>query len=131
MSADLVDRVWNGLYELLDEDLRAVSRYTSRDFETRMRDDVREVVTPDELREAVDDTIIDQLNLATTESVFKAGELQANLRVFEDAWVVAWPDGLDRHSGFIVSIQRDGEASAAAVDRTIRWLNTEIDPLLT
>lgn len=131
MPADLVDRVWEGLYEQMSGDLRGVVRYTSRGFEARLRDDIRERVTSEELREAVDDTIVDQLSLADTESVFRAGELQANLRVFEDAWVVAWPDGLDTHSGFIVSIERDGEDSAAAVDRTIRWLDTEVDPDLT
>jgi hypothetical protein len=127
----IVDRVWTDLHERLGEDLRVVTRYESREFETRMREDVRERYTDDEDRAIVDDIIVRQLGLSDTERRFEAGELEANVHVFEWAWVIAWPDHLPSKSGVIVSIQRDGDvATVEDVEAAIRYLNDEVEPML-
>lgn len=112
-------------------DLRVVTRYESLEFETRMREDVRERYTEHEDRAIVDDTIVRQLGLFDTQRRFDAGELEANVHVFERAWVVAWPDHLPGESGFIVSIQRDGDtATVADVESTLEYLDEEVGPLV-
>jgi hypothetical protein len=69
----IVDRVWTDLHERVGDDLRVVTRYETREFETRMREDVRERYTADEGRAIVDDTIVRQLGLFDTERRFEAG----------------------------------------------------------
>jgi hypothetical protein len=126
-----VDGVWADLHERVGDDLRAVTRYESREFETRMREDVRERYTDDEDRAIVDDVIVRQLGLLDTERRFDAGRLEANVNVFEHAWVIAWPDGLPSKSGFIVSIQRGGDATTIEdVEACIGYLNEEVRPTL-
>ena len=108
-----------------------VTRYDSREFETRMRDDVRERYTEEENRAIVDDVIVRQLGLLDAERRFDAGRLEANVTVFEHAWVIARPDGLPSKSGFIVSIQRDGDvATVADVEWCLGHLGTEVEPSL-
>jgi len=129
--SSVVDRVWTDLRERVDEDLRVVTRYEAREFETRMREDVRERYTDREDRAIVDDTIVRQLGLFDTQRRFDAGELEANLNVFERAWVIAWPDDLPSKSGFIVSIQRDGDAATLAdVEACLDYLDEEAGPSL-
>lgn len=127
----IVDRVWTDLHERVGGDLRAVTRYDTREFETRMREDVRERYSESEDRAIVDDTIVRQLGLFDTERRFDAGRLEANLNVFERAWVLAWPDHLPSKSGLIVSIQRDGErATIQDVENCLGYLSEEIGPTL-
>lgn len=127
----IVDRVWASIHERVGEDLRVVTRYESLDFETRMREDLREGYTHREDREIVDDTIVRQLGLSDTERRFHAGALEANVHVFEEAWVVAWPDDLPSKSGMIVSIQRGGDvATVEDVEWCLDYLNEEVDPSL-
>ena len=127
----IVDRVWAGLHERVGDDLRVVTRYEMMEFETRMREDVRERYTADEDRAIVDDTIVRQLGLFDTERRFEAGRLEANVSVFEQAWVIAWPDHLPGKSGVIVSIQRDGDvATIQDVEGCLRYLDEEVRPIL-
>lgn len=127
----IVERVWADLRERVGEDLRVVTRYESLEFETRMRTDVRERYTEREDRAIVDDTIVRQLGLSDTQRRFHAGELEANVHVFERAWVLAWPDHLPGKSGLIVSVQRDGDAATVAdVERTLEYLDEEVEPLV-
>lgn len=127
----IVERVRADLRERVGEDLRVVTRYESLEFETRMRTDVRERYTEREDRAIVDDTIVRQLGLSDTQRRFQAGELEANVHVFERAWVLAWPDHLPGKSGFIVSVQRDGDAATVAdVEGTLEYLDEEVAPLV-
>jgi len=129
--SSVVDRVWTDLRERVAEDLRVVTRYEAREFEIRMREDVRERYTDREDRAIVDDTIVRQLGLFDTERRFDAGELEANVNVFERAWVIAWPDHLPSKSGVIVSIQRDGDAATLAdVEACLDYLDEEAGPSL-
>jgi hypothetical protein len=108
-----------------------VTRYETRAFETRMREDVRERYTDDEDRAIVDDVIVRQLGLLDTERRFDAGRLEATVDVLERAWVIAWPDGLPSKSGFIVSVQRDGDvATVEDVEWCIQYLNEGVGPTL-
>lgn len=127
----IVDRIWADLHERVGDDLRAVTRYDSREFETRMREDVRERYTDREDRAIVDDIIVRQLNLLETERRFDAGRLEANVNAFEEAWVLAWPDHPPSKSGFIVSIERDGERTTIqGVEDCLDYLNEAVGPEL-
>lgn len=119
--------VWERVADRVGEDLRAVNRYTPTDFEAKMRPDVRALYTREEHRRIVDDTIIEQLSTPETERAFKAGELLAIVRTFEEAWIVLWSDGTGRKSGVNVSIQRDGErATMSDVEWCIEFLEDEV-----
>jgi hypothetical protein len=127
----IVDLVWTALHERFGEDLRVVTRYESREFETRMREDVRARYTAEEDRRIVDDVIVRQLGLFDTERRFDAGRLDATVHVFEQAWVIAWPHDLPSKSGFVVSIQRDGDvASVEDTEWCLDYLETEVGPSL-
>lgn len=129
MAKSLVENVWDDVYERMGEDLRAVTRYDATDFDTRMRDDVRARYTSDEDQRIVDDTIINQLSLRHTEDAFKVGDLDATIRVFEEAWIVTWPDSLPKKSGFIISVEREGESTGLQdIDWILRYLDDEIAP---
>lgn len=104
--------VWEALHERFGDDLRAVTRYEGTDFETKMREDVRARYTDRQDQRIVDETIVSQLGMGSSVAAFEAGDLQSLVRVFDEAWVLTWPDAWDQKSGFIVSVQRDGEGGA-------------------
>jgi hypothetical protein len=130
MDRDLVDTVWDDLYDRLGDDLRTVVRYEASTSESKFRPDVREQYERAEREQIRNDTIVQQLGLAEQGSVFKTGELESLVRVFEDAWVLTWRDPSNVKAGFLVSIQRDRDATMNDVDETIRYLDREIQPEL-
>lgn len=111
---------------LVGEDLRVVTRYDASDFETRMREDVRERYTLDEDWRVVDETVLRQLSLDDVEAAFDAGDLAAQVWVFERAWILPWPDRLPGKSGPIVSVERGGDATMADVDRVVEYLEADV-----
>lgn len=118
--------VWNDLRERYGADLRVVIRYHPAEFETHMRDDIREQYTETELQSIVDDAIVDQLNLERTASSIKTGELHGVVRIFDSAWVLVWPDDLSAKSGFIVSLQRDRSSRGMdCIEEIDRFLTEE------
>jgi len=119
--------VWDDLFAVLGEDLRAVTRYDGMDYDTVMREGIREQYTVDEDRAIVDDTIVKQLGLGNTEGAFKTGRLEAVVRVFEDAWVVSIPDRIGAKSGFIVSVERGGAATMDDVDECVGRVRERTD----
>ncbi|WP_394295413.1 hypothetical protein [Halogeometricum pallidum] len=125
----LVDTVWDDISDRVGDDLRVVTEYRATEHEARMREDMSELYDPGESQSIVDDTIVHQLSGRTTEGAFKAGQLRAFIRVFDDSWVLAWTKSLREKSGFIVSIDRDGEtASMDDLEWCIDYLDTEIAP---
>lgn len=124
MTDSPVRAVWDEVHDRVGDDLRVVTRFEPRGFETRMRDDVREAYTEAEDQAIVDDTILDQMRLSDFQEEVKAGDLHAVIRVFDDAWILAWPDDVRARSGFIVSLERGGErASPDDVEWVIEYLN--------
>ncbi|MFP8951912.1 hypothetical protein ACLI4Z_02900 [Natrialbaceae archaeon A-arb3/5] len=120
--------VWNAVYDRIEDDLRVVIRYGPKDATSVMRDDVRATYSSTESQAVVDQTIVSQLSYSRHEETFKAGELDAVVRVFENAWIVAYPDAPDRKSGVLVSIERDSDrASMSDVEWCIRYLEDELD----
>ncbi|MFB6304034.1 MAG: hypothetical protein ABEH47_02620 [Haloferacaceae archaeon] len=126
MAAALVDRVWSDLSDRVGDDLRAVTRYQGGRFETRMRGDVRERYDRTEDQRIVDETVVDQLRGSDVSERFRAGDLRALVRFFEEAWVVSWPDG--PKSGVVVSIGRGGEATVDDVEWSIDYLEENVAP---
>lgn len=112
--------VWDDLATVLGEDLRVVTRYDGMDYDTVMREEIREQYSANEDRAIIDDTIVKQLGFRNTEGAFKTGRLEAVVRVFEDAWVASIPDRIGAKSGFIVSVERGGAATMDDVDECIR-----------
>ena len=132
MCDSLVETIWGDVSENIGDDLRAVTRYDGLNYEMKLRDDVRTEYTQDEDRTIVDEAILRQLNLDETEGAFKAGELESVIRVFEDAWILQWPDQLKTKSGILISIQRNGErASVVDVEWCIEYLNEQITPMIS
>ncbi|MFB6201896.1 MAG: hypothetical protein ABEI98_07780 [Halorhabdus sp.] len=117
---ELAERVWRDLDDRFGDDLRAVVRYRNLEYAAEMRPDVPEDYEDVPDAAIVDDTIVDQLRARDTETMVQAGDLDAIVKVFDDAWFLAWPDGLPAKSGFIVSLARSGGGARdleAAIDR--------------
>jgi hypothetical protein len=131
MAEVSVDRIWDGITERVGDDLRGITRYEGTDLETRLREDVRDQYTRTEDKELVDNMIIDQLRLKETEIAFKTGQRHGLVRIFDEAWFLSWADSLEGKSGVVVSIQRNGTESMDVLEWCIRYLNEEIDPLLS
>lgn len=128
MASALAQRVWDHLESEFGEDLRGVTRYEGMEFSTHLRDDIRAQYSSKEDRDIVDSTIIPQLQLNDSRDTIKAGDAEATIRVFEQAWVLMCPDPDGPKSGFIVSIERNGEHSMTAIQDTLEYLTTEISP---
>ncbi|MEY7851999.1 hypothetical protein AB7C87_22670 [Natrarchaeobius sp. A-rgal3] len=123
--------VWDAVYDRIGDDLRAVIRYQPRDWESVMRDDVRERYAQRDTQAIVDQTIVGQLSYGRQESAFESGSLNALVQVFEDAWIVSCPDSTGRKSGVLISIERDGEAATMAdVQWCIDLLEQGVDRLV-
>ncbi|MFB6220527.1 MAG: hypothetical protein ABEH90_03725 [Halolamina sp.] len=130
MSERLIDRIWDAFHERLGDDLRGVDLYSGERLESRLRDDVRQLYSPAEDREAADDTIVKQLGLARTESAFKVGELRSLIRVFDEAYVLSWTHELEEKSGVMVSVERPGETvTLADLEWCLEYLDDEITDL--
>jgi len=129
MAESLVAAIWEAVSERVGEDLRVVTRYDGSEFETRMRDDVREQYTPSEDQEIVDATVVSQLAHREIERAHKSGTLRGVVRIFDEAWVLSWPDRIPGKSGVIVSIQRAGAtATLDDAEWCLRYLDEEIAP---
>ncbi|QIB75874.1 hypothetical protein GL213_02740 [Halogeometricum borinquense] len=131
MDDSLVVRVWGDVTERVGDDLRAVTQYEATSFATRMREDLRDVYDADDNQTIVDDTIVTLLSGRDSERTLETGEFRAFVRVFDDAWILTWVDGLPKKSGFLISIERDGEtATMNDVEWCIQYLDEEIEPLI-
>lgn len=84
MSIDVIDRIWEELTGRVGTDLRGVTKYDSRGYEPRMREDVLEQHMTEEDGALVDQTVVDQFSEPVLSSRFETGELGAVVRVFED-----------------------------------------------
>jgi hypothetical protein len=129
--ADVTAReVWNALHDRFDADVRGVARYDGAEFETVLREDVRRQYSSVDRQEIVDGLLVGQISTSELASLFEIGSLAATVRVFESAYVISSTDALDRRSGILVSLDRDGtDRSGRALERTVQYLNelTEAD----
>lgn len=128
-TGSLVDEIWDAVSDRVGEDLRVVTRYDGSEFATRMREDVRETYSSTEDQQIVDTTVVSQLAHQEIERAHKSGDLHGVVRIFDEAWVLSWPDSIPGKSGVIVSIQRDGAtASFDDVEWCLGYLDEEIGP---
>ncbi len=119
--------MWEDLSRRVASDLRGVVRYRALNYEARRRDDVEGLHSGADERNAVADAIITQLRYPSVENSYKAGKLLAQMRVFEEAWILARADDSAAKSGVIVSIQRNGEtATCEDVVWCIRYLEETV-----
>jgi hypothetical protein len=130
MSRELVEELWTALSDVVGSDLRVVTWHDGRAFETKMRDDVRARYSSLDDQAVVDDIVGWQLRLPGSEDRHDSGALEAIVRVFEDAWVVAWPHSYAERSGVVISIERGNDASMDDVDTCIQYLSSEVPPRL-
>ena len=130
MERNLVDIVWDDLRERVGDDLRTVVQYDARSSAVKFRPDVRKQYEQDERQQILDDAIVQQLSFSDQETVFKTGELRSFVRVFDEAWVLTWRDPSNVKAGFLISIQRDGDATMEDVEYCIQYLDDEIEPRL-
>lgn len=129
MTEPLVETIWDAVSERVGDELRGVTRYNGLDFEMKLRADVRASYSNAEDRELVDEAVLSQLNLGGTEDAFKTGDLQSVIHIFEEAWVLQWPDNLTTKSGILISIQRDGTAASMAdIEWCIDYLSEDVSP---
>ena len=130
MERNLVDIVWDDLRERVGDDLRTVVQYDARSSAVKFRPDVRKQYEQDERQQILDDAIVQQLSFSDQETVFKTGELRSFVRVFDEAWVLTWRDPSNVKAGFLISIQRDGDATMEDVEYCIQYLDDEVEPRL-
>jgi hypothetical protein len=130
VNRELVEGLWRALSALVGPELRVVTWYEGRSFETRMRDDVRQQYSALDDQAVVDDIVGWQLRFPGSVDRHNSGELDALVRVFEDAWVVIWPLSYADRSGIVVSIERGDDVSMAVVDDCIDYLSTHLRPRL-
>jgi hypothetical protein len=126
----LVEELWEALSTLAGPDLRVVTWYRGRTFETKMRDDVREQYSALDDQAVIDDIVGWQLRFPGSEDRHNSGELEAQVRVFAEAWVVIWPHSYADRSGIVVSIERSDDVSMAVVDDCIDYLSAHLRPRL-
>ena len=126
MNRELVEGLWRALSALVGPELRVVTWYEGRSFETRMRDDVRQQYSALDDQAVVDDIVGWQLRFPGSVDRHNSGELDALVRVFEDAWVVIWPLSYTDRSGIVVSIERGDGVSMTVVDDCIDYLSTHL-----
>lgn len=112
------DELWDIVHEKIGEDLRGVTRYKATEYDVVLRDDVRDLYGPEGDRRVVDDAIISQLSSRDADSSYKAGDLNGLVKIFDDAWILTYPDSIAGKSGYIVSVQRRG--GTTPMD-TIEW----------
>lgn len=105
MGRRSVNALWDRLHGEVGEDLRGVIRYDTTDKELVLRDNVREVYSDTEDRKVVNDAIINRLSSGGTQSTFKSGNFRGNVEIFDEAWVIQYPDYVPGKSGYIVSVQ--------------------------
>ncbi|MFB6165822.1 MAG: hypothetical protein ABEJ31_11745 [Haloarculaceae archaeon] len=128
----LCSDVWEALHDDYDDHVRSVTCYHPADFETRYREDLGEMYTTGELQSIVDDVIVQQLGYERTDTELKTGDLHAIVQVYDDSWLVLWPDQLDGKSGFMISLQR-GESGIdpTVLDDVVRYLNEDVAPRIS
>jgi hypothetical protein len=125
MDRDIVETVWNALHDRFGDDLRVVTRYDGLEYESIMRDDVRDLYPDEQERDYISNTIISQLHLEDADEAAESGPAEGFVRIFGHAWVLTCPDSLDRKSGFIVSLQRDGDLSMDAVEECLTYFESD------
>lgn len=130
VSRELVEELWTALSTLVGPELRVVTWYEGRAFETKMRDDVRQQYSTLDDQAVIDDIVGWQLRFPGSIDRHNSGELDASVRVFEDAWVVIWPLSYADRSGIVVSVERGGAVSMDIVDDCIDYLTTNLRPRL-
>jgi hypothetical protein len=130
MSRELVDELWAALSDVVGPDLRVVTWHRGREFETHMRDDVREQYSTLDDQAIVDDIVGWQLRLPGSEDRHDSGALEAIVRVFDESWTITWPHSYADRTGIIVSVERGGDASMADVEACIDYLSDEVPPRL-
>ncbi|WP_299265287.1 hypothetical protein [Halorientalis sp.] len=125
----LSERVWDELVGRYGTDLRAVIRYHPVDYEYHMREDVRRQYTDSDVQSFVDEAIINQLGLESKVDAVDLGPFRGLVRIFDEAWVLIWPDSLDEKSGFLVTLERDGSpVGIDAIEAVDAYLADEIGP---
>lgn len=117
--------IYDALSDRLGCDLRGVVRYDGRTVDSALRSDVRAEYTDAEIREFVDETIVRQLQRPRAEQVLKLGAIEAVVRVYEQAWVVRIPVGRSRKHGCLVSVERAGDVTLAALEAVIATVEAE------
>lgn len=129
MNNNLVEEVWDEIYDQAGQDLRAVVQFDATSSDSKFRDDVAEQYEMKEMQHIINDTIVQQLNVCDQEEDFHAGDLESFVRVFESSWVLTWRKPGDVKAGFLISIQRDGyTATMNDIEYCIQHLNNEIQP---
>ena len=129
MTLDVVDQVWDAMYERVGEDLRGVTGYEGLEFETRFREDVRAEYDTRGEAEFVDRLVVDQISEREIERKIGVGDLHASIRLFDECWLICWFHPSDWKAGVVVSIQRDGpKATFDDVETCLDYLETEIEP---
>jgi hypothetical protein len=123
------ERIWDELVGRYGTDLRAVIRYHPMEYKEHMRDDVRQQYTDSDVQSFVDEAIVNQLGLESKVDAVDLGPLHGVVRIFDDAWVLIWPDSLDEKSGFLVTLERDGASVGIdAIEEIDAYLTDEVEP---
>lgn len=109
----------DSLREEVGDGLRSVAAYEERSYEFLfVREDVRAEYSELEIRDILEDLIIQGLSTDYLESLFHAGPLDCAMYGFEDAAMFHFV--ADEHAGLFVSIDRDEPVTLEAVITTCK-----------
>jgi len=120
-----VDEAWEHLVTQYGDALRAVTKFRSGTFETRMRDDVRALYTDREDQRVVDEITLGQLLSERLETEFKCGRLTGTVHIFDEALVAVQADPDSRKSGYLVTFDRDRDVTLADLEGCFEYLRTD------
>lgn len=108
----IVDALWGLLKEEFHQNLRVVTYYDETEFETKMRSDLRNAYSEEEDKRIVEEVSLNGLHVPYLEDMFKTGELDSSIYVFDEAYVVQFP--IDETQGIIVSIESNSDLSSVS-----------------
>jgi len=105
------DQLWEEIQEYLGSDLRAVVKYNGIEYDCSLREGLKEQYSESEIQRIVNETIVLQLGVSDRPSSLKTGELNALMRVYEEAWILSCPHQKKRKGGIMVWIDQDRKAT--------------------
>jgi hypothetical protein len=105
------DELWEKIFEQIGSDLRGGIEYNGVEYESVLREDLQKQYSDSEIQRIVNESIVLQLGVSDRPSGLKTGELNAFMRMYEQAWILSCPHPNKRKGGILVSIDQDRETA--------------------
>ncbi|WP_336036895.1 DUF7522 family protein [Halobacterium yunchengense] len=112
------------LRDRLSDELRVVGAHDGTDWHVEyMREDVQEDYGADSIDHIAGDLALEVVSSARQETLYELGDLRAQVRLFEDGFVVHVP--VEDRSGYLVSMDDGADVRGREVVELVRELDAE------